>query len=422
MNAFNEASLSAAPGFSVEKARNDFPVLSRKVNGKPLIYLDSAASAQKPQSVINSESHFYSKGYAAVHRGVHTLSAEATQTMENVREKVAHFINAGSSKEIVFVKGTTEAINLVANSYGRHFFHPGDSIIITEMEHHANIVPWQILAQARGLKIKVWRLTPEGELNIGQLSALIDNSTRLLAVTQVSNVLGTGNPIKEIIARAKEKGLLVLVDGAQAVVHQSVDVQDLDCDFYAFSGHKLYGPSGIGILYAKKALLEVMPPWEGGGGMIEKVSLTESTTFAKAPWRFEAGSPNIAGIVGLGEAIEYVKKWGLKEIEKYEASLMKYSLNALSQLKTVQLYGSKTTRMGVIAFNLGKHHAYDVGCFLDQNGIAIRTGHHCAMPLMSFYQVPSMCRISLALYNTLEEIDFFITTLQRIEKLLNHWA
>ncbi|ACQ66838.1 MULTISPECIES: cysteine desulfurase SufS [Candidatus Hamiltonella] len=416
---FFESSLAISSCFSIQKVREDFPILAEKIHEKPLIYLDSASSAQKPQSVINSELTFYSKKYAAVHRGVHTLSAQATQDMEQVRVKVADFIQAQSPKEIVFVKGTTEAINLVANSYGRHFFHPGENIILTEMEHHANIVPWQMLARERGLNIKVWKLTHEGELDIDQLSELIDNKTRLLAITQVSNVLGTVNPIKKIVARAKESGLLVLVDGAQAVMHQSVNVQDLDCDFYAFSGHKLYGPSGIGILYAKKALLDVMPPWEGGGSMIEKVSLTEDTTFTKAPWRFEAGSPNTAGIVGLGAAIEYVTHLGLTDIAKYEKSLMKYSLAALSTCKTVKLYGSQKTRTGVIAFNLGKHHAYDVGCFLDQYGIAIRTGHHCAMPLMSFYQVPSMCRISLAMYNTLEEIDFFIEKLQHIENILS---
>lgn len=416
---FFESSLAISSCFSIQKVREDFPILAEKIHEKPLIYLDSASSAQKPQSVINSELTFYSKKYAAVHRGVHTLSAQATQDMEQVRVKVADFIQAQSPKEIVFVKGTTEAINLVANSYGRHFFHPGENIILTEMEHHANIVPWQMLARERGLNIKVWKLTHEGELDIDQLSELIDNKTRLLAITQVSNVLGTVNPIKKIVARAKESGLLVLVDGAQAVMHQSVNVQDLDCDFYAFSGHKLYGPSGIGILYAKKALLDVMPPWEGGGSMIEKVSLTEDTTFTKAPWRFEAGSPNTAGIVCLGAAIEYVTHLGLTDIAKYEKSLMKYSLAALSTCKTVKLYGSQKTRTGVIAFNLGKHHAYDVGCFLDQYGIAIRTGHHCAMPLMSFYQVPSMCRISLAMYNTLEEIDFFIEKLQHIENILS---
>lgn len=403
--------------FPIERVRADFPLLSRQVNGQSLVYLDSAASAQKPQAVIDKELHFYRDGYAAVHRGIHSLSAEATQQMEAVRTQVADFIHAASAEEIIFVRGTTEAINLVANSYGRHFLAAGDSIIITEMEHHANIVPWQMLAQDLGVEIRVWPLTATGELEITALAALIDDTTRLLAVTQVSNVLGTVNPIKDIVAQAKAAGLVVLVDGAQAVMHQPVDVQALGCDFYVFSGHKLYGPSGIGILYGKSALLQQMPPWEGGGAMIKTVSLTQGTTFADAPWRFEAGSPNTAGIMGLGAAIDYVTELGLLLIQQYEQSLMHYALAQLSQIKSLTLYGP-TERAGVIAFNLGQHHAYDVGSFLDQYGIAIRTGHHCAMPLMAFYQVPSMCRASLALYNTREDVDRLVAGLQRIEKLL----
>ncbi|EMF9310276.1 cysteine desulfurase SufS [Yersinia enterocolitica] len=402
---------------SIEQIRADFPLLSREVNGQPLAYLDSAASAQKPQIVIDRELNFYREGYAAVHRGIHTLSAEATAQMEAVRSQVAGFINAASAEEIVFVKGTTEAINLVANSYGRLKLKAGDSIIITEMEHHANIVPWQMLAKEIGIEIRVWPLTETGELEPAALAGLMDNTTKLLAITQVSNVLGTVNPIKEIVAQAKAAGLVVLVDGAQAIMHQAVDVQDLGCDFYVFSGHKLYGPSGIGILYGKRELLQQMPPWEGGGAMIKTVSLTQGTTFADAPWRFEAGSPNTAGIMGLGAAISYVNGLGLEQIHQYEQSLMQYALEQLSQIKSLTLYGP-TKRAGVIAFNLGQHHAYDVGSFLDQYGIAIRTGHHCAMPLMAFYQVPSMCRASLALYNTREEVDCLVAGLLRIEKLL----
>ncbi|HEN3619406.1 TPA: cysteine desulfurase SufS [Yersinia enterocolitica] len=402
---------------SIEQIRADFPLLSREVNGQPLAYLDSAASAQKPQIVIDRELNFYREGYAAVHRGIHTLSAEATAQMEAVRSQVAGFINAASAEELVFVKGTTEAINLVANSYGRHALKAGDSIIITEMEHHANIVPWQMLAKEIGIEIRVWPLTKIGELEPAALAGLMDNTTKLLAITQVSNVLGTVNPIKEIVAQAKAAGLVVLVDGAQAIMHQAVDVQDLGCDFYVFSGHKLYGPSGIGILYGKRELLEQMPPWEGGGAMIKTVSLTQGTTFADAPWRFEAGSPNTAGIMGLGAAISYVNGLGLEQIQQYEQSLMQYALEQLSQIKSLTLYGP-TKRAGVIAFNLGQHHAYDVGSFLDQYGIAIRTGHHCAMPLMAFYKVPSMCRASLALYNTREEVDRLVAGLLRIEKLL----
>ncbi|CNK75698.1 cysteine desulfurase SufS [Yersinia aldovae] len=403
--------------FPIERVRADFPLLGRQVNGQPLVYLDSAASAQKPQVVIDRELHFYRDDYAAVHRGIHTLSGEATAQMEAVRTQVADFIHAASPEEIVFVKGTTEGINLVANSYGRHFLKAGDSIIITQMEHHANIVPWQMVAKDLGVEIRVWPLTATGELEPDALAGLIDNTTKLLAITQVSNVLGTVNPIKEIVAQAKAAGLVVLVDGAQAIMHQPIDVQALDCDFYVFSGHKLYGPSGIGILYGKRALLQQMPPWEGGGSMIKTVSLTEGTTFADAPWRFEAGSPNTAGIMGLGAAIRYVSALGLAQIQQYEQSLMDYALQQLRQITSLTLYGP-AVRAGVIAFNLGPHHAYDVGSFLDQYGIAIRTGHHCAMPLMAFYQVPSMCRASLVLYNTREEVDRLVAGLQRIETLL----
>ena len=403
--------------FPLERVRNDFPLLSREVNGQPLAYLDSAASAQKPRQVIERELEFYQHGYAAVHRGIHTLSAEATEQMENVRQQAAEFINAASAEEIVFVKGSTEAINLVANTFGRALLHAGDRIIITEMEHHANIVPWQMLAKERDLHIDVWHLTPNGELDLSELETLITPRTKLLALAHVSNVLGTVNPIETIIPQAKAAGLTVLVDGAQAVMHHTVDVQALDCDFYVWSGHKLYGPSGSGILYGKKALLDQMPPWEGGGSMIKHVSLTEGTTFAAAPWRFEAGTPNTAGIMGLGAAMSYVTDLGIAEIHDYEQSLMSYALEAMAQIPDIVIYGP-AIRSGVIAFNLGKHHAYDVGSFLDQYGIAIRTGHHCAMPLMSFYGVPAMCRASLAMYNTREEVDRLVAGLQRIHRLL----
>lgn len=403
--------------YPIERIRRDFPVLAQQVNGQPLAYLDSAASAQKPQAVIDREVAFYSNEYAAVHRGIHTLSAQATSAMEAVREQVARYINAASAEEIVFVRGTTEAINLVANSYGSAFIQAGDNILITEMEHHANIVPWQMLAERQGVELRVLPLTAQGTLDLSQLDTLLDKRTRLLAVAQVSNVLGTENPLETLIARARAVGSAVLVDGAQAVMHQRVDVQALDCDFYAFSGHKLYGPSGIGVLYAKHALLNAMPPWEGGGAMIRDVSLTQGTRYADAPWRFEAGSPNTGGIMGLGAALDYVSTIGLDAIHDYETALMHYALDALSSVPDITLYGP-AERKGVIAFNLGKHHAYDVGSFLDQYGIAIRTGHHCAMPLMAHYGVPSMCRASLAVYTTREEIDRLVAGLQRIHRLL----
>ncbi|GAR91172.1 cysteine desulfurase [Salmonella enterica] len=403
--------------FPVEKVRADFPILQREVNGLPLAYLDSAASAQKPNQVIDAESAFYRHGYAAVHRGIHTLSAQATESMENVRKQASRFINARSAEELVFVRGTTEGINLVANSWGTENIRAGDNIIISEMEHHANIVPWQMLCERKGAELRVIPLHPDGTLRLETLAALFDDRTRLLAITHVSNVLGTENPLPDMIALARQHGAKVLVDGAQAVMHHAVDVQTLDCDFYVFSGHKLYGPTGIGILYVKEALLQEMPPWEGGGSMISTVSLTQGTTWAKAPWRFEAGTPNTGGIIGLGAAIGYVTSLGLDKIGDYEQMLMRYALGQLAQVPDITLYGP-AQRLGVIAFNLGKHHAYDVGSFLDNYGIAVRTGHHCAMPLMAWYGVPAMCRASLAMYNTHEEVDRLVAGLTRIHRLL----
>ncbi|EBY1049639.1 cysteine desulfurase SufS [Salmonella enterica subsp. enterica serovar Bareilly] len=403
--------------FPVEKVRADFPILQREVNGLPLAYLDSAASAQKPNQVIDAESAFYRHGYAAVHRGIHTLSAQATESMENVRKQASRFIKARSAEELVFVRGTTEGINLVANSWGTENIRAGDNIIISEMEHHANIVPWQMLCERKGAELRVIPLHPDGTLRLETLAALFDDRTRLLAITHVSNVLGTENPLPDMIALARQHGAKVLVDGAQAVMHHAVDVQALDCDFYVFSGHKLYGPTGIGILYVKEALLQEMPPWEGGGSMISTVSLTQGTTWAKAPWRFEAGTPNTGGIIGLGAAIDYVTSLGLDKIGDYEQMLMRYALEQLAQVPDITLYGP-AQRLGVIAFNLGKHHAYDVGSFLDNYGIAVRTGHHCAMPLMAWYGVPAMCRASLAMYNTHEEVDRLVAGLTRIHRLL----
>ncbi|WP_313478651.1 cysteine desulfurase SufS [Atlantibacter hermannii] len=403
--------------YNVEQIRADFPVLTREVNGQPLAYLDSAASAQKPNAVIDAQSDLYRHGYAAVHRGIHTLSAEATERMENVRGQVARFIGAQSPEEIVFVRGTTEGINLVANSWGMSAVKAGDNIIISTMEHHANIVPWQMLCKRTGAELRVIPLNQDGTLKLDVLPQLIDSNTKLLAITQISNVLGTENPVAEMIKLAHQSGVKVLIDGAQAVMHHAIDVTALDCDFYVFSGHKLYGPTGIGVLYVKAEILQAMPPWEGGGAMIATVSLTEGTTWTAAPWRFEAGTPNTAGIIGLGAAIQYVSDIGLDNIGEYEQSLMRYALNELAKVPDLTLYGP-SSRLGVIAFNLGKHHAYDVGSFLDNYGIAVRTGHHCAMPLMTFYNVPAMCRASLAMYNTEEEVDRLVAGLIRIHRLL----
>ncbi|MRS16874.1 cysteine desulfurase SufS [Enterobacteriaceae bacterium RIT691] len=403
--------------FSIDRVRADFPVLTREVHGQPLVYLDSAASAQKPNAVIDAEAEFYRHGYAAVHRGIHTLSAEATARMEQVRQQASAFLHARSAEEMVFVRGTTEGINLVANSWGTRNVGKGDNIIISQMEHHANIVPWQMLCTRTGAELRVIPLNPDGTLQHDKVPGLFDSNTRLLAITQVSNVLGTENPVKALAALAHQHGAKVLVDGAQAVMHHAVDVQDLDCDFYVFSAHKLYGPTGIGVLYVKEAILQDMPPWEGGGSMIATVSLTEGTTWAKAPWRFEAGTPNTGGIIALGAALDYIASLGLDQIAEYEQTLMHYALAELATVPDLTLYGPEK-RLGVVAFNLGKHHAYDVGSFLDNYGIAVRTGHHCAMPLMAFYQVPAMCRASLAMYNTTEEVDRLVAGLKRIHRLL----
>ncbi|VFP88597.1 cysteine desulfurase SufS [Candidatus Erwinia haradaeae] len=403
--------------FDLTSVRSEFPLLSRKVKGYPLTYLDSAASAQKPRAVIDAVSHFYEYSYAAVHRGIHTLSADATSEMERIRAQVASFINASSMEEIVFVKGTTEAINLVANSWGGSNLQPGDNIIITEMEHHANIIPWQMVAKRLGVEVRFIPLCFSGNLDLPRLMSLINKRTRLLAVTHISNVLGTINPVKQLISQAKSSGIMTLIDGAQAVMHTAVDVQDLNCDFYVFSGHKIYAPSGIGVLYGRKDVLSLMPPWQGGGAMISTVSLKDGSLYSESPWVFEAGSPNITAIIGLGAALTWVMGLGMNVIRHRETQLMRYALDQLSLVPDIVIYGSVQS-CGIISFNLGKHHAFDVGSFLDQYGIAIRTGHHCAMPLMQYYQVSSMCRASFCLYNSEEEVDRLVTGLMRIHRLL----
>ncbi|WMY95049.1 MAG: SufS family cysteine desulfurase [Arsenophonus sp.] len=417
--------------FSVESIRKDFPMLEKIINGKKIVYLDSAASAQKPIQVIEKEHNFFSNHYAAVHRGIHTLSADATVMVENIRKEVANFINASAVEEIVFTKGTTEGINLVANSYGHTFIKSGDNVILTQMEHHSNIVPWYLLAMKIGFSIRVLPINKNGKLIFKKLEELIDSRTKFLSFTHMSNILGTLNPVKDIIhyarkcAQKKTAKLSILIDGAQGIIHNIVNVQELDCDFYVFSAHKLYGPTGIGILYGKKSLLNNLPPWEGGGAMVDTVSMDLkvsptfiNVTYEKIPWRFEAGTPNIVGIIGLGEALRYINKIGYQEIYKHESELMQYTIFSLKKVHSLHIYGSDQ-RQGVVAFNLGNHHAYDVGILLDNYAIAIRTGHHCALPLMNFYKVPAMCRVSLAVYTTKEEIDFLVEILKHIEKLLN---
>ncbi|WP_281221872.1 SufS family cysteine desulfurase [Photobacterium sanguinicancri] len=396
----------------------DFPALKTEVYQKPLRYLDTAATAQTPSAVIDRMTRFYQNDYASVHRGVHYLSAKATQEMEQVRTQVSDFIGAESVNNIIFTKGATEAINLVAHSYLRSQLSPRDEIIVTEMEHHANIVPWQLLSELCEVTIKVWRLNEKNVLDLDDLKLLITNRTRLIAVTHISNVLGTVNAIKAIINYAHKRNVPVLVDGAQAVMHQQVNVADLDCDFYVFSAHKLYGPTGTGILYAKRRHLERMVPWEGGGAMIDQVTLPMGTTYGEAPWRFEAGTPNIAGILGLGAAIEYIESVGLAEIANYESQLMSYLVDSLTQVNGIEIYGNDDNRMGVVAFNMKGLHSFDVGAFLDRYGVAIRTGHHCAMPLIKKLGQSSVCRASIGMYTQSSDIDALVQGLNRINQLL----
>ncbi|MGJ0491706.1 SufS family cysteine desulfurase [Methylobacter sp.] len=390
--------------FPVAKIRADFPILEQKIRNKPLVYLDNAATCQKPNAVIESISHLYRHDYANVHRGVHTLSVRSTDHFESVRIKVKDFINAASDKEIIFVKGTTEAINLVAQTFGRANIKAGDEIVISGMEHHSNIVPWQILCQQTGAVLRVAPINHQGELIYDEFEKLLNDKTKLVSIVHMSNALGTINPVKKIIAAAHSKGIPVLLDGAQAIPHMSVDVQELDCDFYAFSGHKLYGPSGIGVLYGKQALLEAMPPYQGGGDMIRKVTF-EETEYNVLPYKFEAGTPSIADVVGLGAAIDYLNEIGMDAIAAYEAELLAYATEQARKIKGLRIIGEAEHKGAILSFVLDKIHPHDIGTMLDSLGIAVRAGHHCAMPVMDFFEVPATVRASFAMYNTKEEID-----------------
>ena len=390
--------------FPVEKIRADFPILAEKIRNKPLVYLDNAATCQKPQAVIDSISYLYSHDYANVHRGVHTLSVRSTDKFEGTRTKIKDFINAASEKEIIFVRGATEAINLVAQTYGKANIKAGDEILITAMEHHSNIVPWQMLCEQTGAILKVAPINLKGELIFAEFEQLISEKTRLISVVHMSNALGTINPVKKIIAAAHGKNIPVLLDGAQAIPHMKIDVQDLDCDFYVFSGHKLYAPSGIGVLYGKQALLEAMPPYQGGGDMIRKVTFAE-TEYNTLPYKFEAGTPSIADVVGLGAAIDYLNEIGMASIAAYEAELLAYATDKAKQIKGLRLIGEAAEKGAILSFVLDKIHPHDIGTMLDSLGIAIRAGHHCAMPVMDFFQVPATARASFAMYNTKQEID-----------------
>jgi cysteine desulfurase / selenocysteine lyase len=402
--------------FDVGAIREDFPILKQLVYGKPLVYLDNAATSQKPQVVIDAMMHYYSTDNSNIHRGVHLLSERATQAYENARGKVQRFVNASQSKEIIFVRGTTEAINLVASSYGRANVKAGDEVLITAMEHHSNIVPWQILCDEKGARLRVAPINDNGELILEEFEKLLNESTRLVSLGHISNALGTINPIRAIIEIAHRRGVPVMIDGAQAAPHMTLDVQELDCDFYAFSGHKVYGPTGIGVLYAKASLLEAMPPYQGGGDMIASVTFGK-TTYNTLPYKFEAGTPNIAGTIGLGVAIDYVNQIGLERIDRYEHELLEYGTEALSQIPGLRLIGTAKEKTGVLSFVLEGVHPHDVGTILDREGIAIRTGHHCAMPVMERFGVPATARASLAFYNTREEIDALVAGIHKVREV-----
>jgi len=405
-----------SPGLDAKSIRGDFPVLDTLVHGKPLIYLDNAATTQKPQAVLDRLIRYYSHENANVHRGVHLLSERATDAYEEARKTVSRFLNAAAAKEIVFVRGTTEAINLVAQTYGRAHVGPGDDVVITVMEHHSNIVPWQMLAEEKGARLKVVPMTDDGELLLDSYEALLGDRTRMVAVAQVSNALGTINPVRRIVDIAHARGIPVLVDGAQAVAHMAVDVQDLGCDFYTFSGHKVFGPTGIGVLYGKAALLDAMPPYQGGGDMISSVTFAR-TSYNVLPYKFEAGTPDIAGAVALGAALEYVEGLGLDRIAAHEHDLLTYGTKALQQIPGLVLTGTAAEKGGILSFVLEGVHPHDVGTILDREGVAIRTGHHCCQPLMHRLHVPATSRASLAVYNTREDLDVLAGALTRVREV-----
>ena len=403
--------------FAVEKIRQDFPVLSSSVHDKPLVYLDNAATSQKPRAVIEAEALFYSRNCSNIHRGVHELSERATKCYEDSRTKVQQFLNARESREIIFVRGTTEAINLVSNTFGRKQVGAGDEVLITAMEHHSNIVPWQILCEEKGARLRVAPVNDRGEIVFEEFEKLLGARTRFVALVHVSNVLGTINPVREMIEAAHRRNVPVLLDGAQAAPHLKVDVQALDCDFYAFSGHKLYGPTGVGVLYGKAGLLEAMPPYQGGGDMIRSVTF-EKTVYNTLPYKFEAGTPNIAGSIGLGAAVDYVNEIGLESIRAYEDELLAYGTRALEEIPGLRIIGTAREKAGVISFVIEGIHPHDVGTVLDQEGIAVRTGHHCAQPLMERFKVPATTRASLAFYNTAGEIDTLAAGIRKVKDLL----
>ena len=405
--------MAAAGKLDPVALRRDFPALAQLVHGKPLVYLDNAATSQKPRQVLDAMAHFYEADNSNVHRGVHLLSERATRSYEAARDKVQAFIHAKAREEVVFTRGTTEAINLVAHSFLRPRLKPGDEVIVSAMEHHSNIVPWQLACEATGAKLKVIPITDAGELRMDEYAKLLGPRTKLVAVGHVSNALGTVNPVEEIVQLAHAKEIPVLIDGAQAVPHMPVDVQEIGCEFYAFSGHKMYGPTGIGVLYGRRALLERMPPWQGGGDMIRSVSF-EGTTYNDLPYKFEAGTPDIAGANGLGAAVDYLAAVGLANVATHEHALLDYATQAVASVRGLRIIGTAAKKAGVLSFVLEGIHPHDVGSLVDRDGIAIRTGHHCAQPVMDRFQVPATCRASLALYNTRDDIDALVASLKNV--------
>ncbi len=416
MSEINTANNIKTPLLDIEKIRQNFPILHQEVNGKPLVYLDNAATSQKPKQVIEALDKYYQEDNANIHRGVHTLSERSTAYYENARVNIRNFLNADSKEEIIFVRGATEGINLIAQSYGRTNLKGGDEIIISEMEHHSNIVPWQLLCEQTGALLKIIPINDDGELIIEEFEKLLNPQTKIVSVVHISNALGTINPIQAIINRTHEHNAIVIIDGAQAAPHAAVDVQALDCDFYVFSGHKLFGPTGVGVLYGKTELLEAMPPWQGGGDMIKMVSF-EKTMYANLPYKFEAGTPNIAGVIGLDTAINYINMIGLDAIAAYEHELLNYATEKMGQVEGLRLIGTAAQKTSILSFIMDSIHPHDIGTILDHKGIAIRTGHHCAMPVMTHFNVPATARASFSFYNTFAEIDSLIHALEKAREV-----
>jgi len=401
--------------FPLTKIRDDFPILKSRINNHQLVYFDNAATTQKPQSVIDGISNYYKSYNANIHRGIHSLAEKATEEFEETRSLVKEFINASSENEIIFTRGTTEGINLISSSLSKFYFNEGDEIIISEMEHHSNIVPWQMIADENKLNLKVINVSENGEIDMDHFNSLISEKTKLVSIVYISNTLGTINPVKKIIEKCKENNILSVVDGAQSSAHKKIDVTDLNCDFYVFSAHKMYGPTGVGVVYGKEEILEKMPPYMGGGEMIKDVSFS-NTSYNNLPYKFEAGTPNIGDVIGFKEAINYIKSIGIDNIETYEISLKEYTEDALKKIDGIKVVGTAKDKVGIFSFTTEKVHYYDLGLLLDAKGIALRTGHHCTQPLMDKYSLDGTARLSLAIYNSTEEVDYFVESLSNLIK------